>query len=118
MSQYLDDFRPKQDALGATSLGGPNGHPEDGYMALLALSHTAVEHCLYVNMVRSLPEGNGGIGPFSIRRLMQLTGLSSYSSIRRACLGLIRLPDISSLGNFCTAHSGGYRPISQGTGEP
>jgi DNA-binding CsgD family transcriptional regulator len=97
MSQFLDDLRPKQPIPGATSLGEPHGHPKDGYMALLALSHTAVEHCLYVNMLGSLPEGNGAFGPFSIRRLMQLTGLSSYSSIRRACLGLIEKLSVETI---------------------
>jgi DNA-binding CsgD family transcriptional regulator len=97
MSQFLDDFRPKQPVPAATSLGEPNGHPKDGYMALLALSHTAIEHCLYASMLGSLPEGNVGIGPFSIRRLMQLTGLSSYSSIRRACLGLIEKLSVETI---------------------
>lgn len=97
MSQFLDDYRPKQPDLGATSLGEADGRPKDGHMALLALSHTAVEHCLYVNMLGSLPEGNGGTGPFSIRRLMQLTGVSSYSSIRRACMGLIEKLSVETI---------------------
>jgi DNA-binding CsgD family transcriptional regulator len=98
MSQFIDDFRQNQLTLSATSLGESNAHPKDGYMALLALSHTAVEHCLYVNMLRSLPDG-GGSGPFSIRGLMQLSGLSSYSSIRRACLGLIEKLSVETIAD-------------------
>jgi len=89
MSQFIDEFRPAADTRGATSLGEFKSHPKDGYMALLALSHTAVEHCLYVNMAQSLADGDVGIGRFSTRTLMSVTGLSSYRSIRRACCGLV-----------------------------
>jgi DNA-binding CsgD family transcriptional regulator len=69
-----------------------NGHEgtadESQEMALLALSHTPIEHQLYESMrVETLPAGTR-IGAFSARHLMMLTGLSCYSTIRRGLLGL------------------------------
>ena len=58
-------------------------------MALLALSHTALEHRLYLAMRAAAGPSAGGAGNFGVRRLMQLTGLSSYSSVRRGCAVLI-----------------------------
>jgi DNA-binding CsgD family transcriptional regulator len=37
------------------------------------------------------------VGSFSTRRLMKMTGLSSYSSIRRACFGLVKKLSIESV---------------------
>ena len=64
--------------------------PNDGQaMALLALSHTPVEHQLYQAMLAETISKRERAGTFGVRRLMVLTELRSYSSIRRACLGLI-----------------------------
>lgn len=59
-------------------------------MALLAFSHTQVEHRLYLAMLHAVRNDEKRIGCFGIRYLMKLTRLSSYSSIRRGCLGLIQ----------------------------
>jgi DNA-binding CsgD family transcriptional regulator len=73
-------------------------HPFDGHheltkkgqaMSLLALSHTPVEHRLYQVMFTETVAARQRVGSFGIRRLMVLTGLRSYSSIRRGCLGLL-----------------------------
>ena len=53
-------------------------------MALLALSHTPVEHKLYEAMLVETAAARTRVGTFSVRRLMTLTGLNSYSTIRRA----------------------------------
>ena len=65
--------------------GPPNGVRE---MALLALSHTSIEHQLYQAMHRETIAAGKRIGTFSTRRLMMLTGLNGYSSIRRGLSGL------------------------------
>lgn len=58
-------------------------------MALLALSHTAVEHRVYTAMRSALQAEGKDAGPFGIRCLTSITGLSSHSSVRRACTGLL-----------------------------
>lgn len=70
---------------------GQNGHLGEGrQLALLALSHTVVEHRLYTAMRKALADAGELTGQFGIRRLMLLSGLTSYSSIRRGCSGLIK----------------------------
>jgi DNA-binding CsgD family transcriptional regulator len=58
-------------------------------VALLKLSHSPAEHCLYQAMFDQTRGANTKIGAFSIRRLMSLTGLNGYSTIRRGRDGLI-----------------------------
>jgi DNA-binding CsgD family transcriptional regulator len=102
MSQYLDEFSTKSNIRSATSLGQPDETPSAQYMALLALSHTASEHRLYLEMLRCLPKGIAGVCTLNIRRLIGTgvaTGLSSYSSIRRACLGLIEKLSVDIVSN-------------------
>lgn len=75
--------------------------PPDGHqaMALLALSHTPVEHRLYRVMLHEAASNDSRVGAFSVRRLMILTGLHSYSTIRRARVGLLNKLSIESLEN-------------------
>ena len=61
-----------------------------GATALLALSHSPVEHSLY----EALRDATGGagvsrVGSLSLRRLLELTGLGSYTTLRRARAGLV-----------------------------
>ena len=61
-----------------------------GTQALLALSHSPVEQALY----EALREATGGVGAssvatLSLRRLLELTGLGSYTTLRRARSGLV-----------------------------
>ena len=63
----------------------PNGDRE---MALLALSHTSLEHQLYRAMHTETIAAGKRFGTFSTRRLMILTGLNGYSSVRRGLSGL------------------------------
>jgi DNA-binding CsgD family transcriptional regulator len=72
-------------------LGGPLATPEDeGTMALLALTHTRAEHGLYEAMLAETCGCESRAASFSIRRLMELTGLASYSTVRRTLRGLLR----------------------------
>lgn len=71
-------------------LGEKSEHEVDGSaMALLALSHTAVEHRLYVAMLAATVANDGEAEPFTARRLMALTDIRSLSTIRRGLEGLV-----------------------------
>src|SRR3954464_11270206 len=72
-------------------LGGPPATPKDEeMMALLALTHTRAEHGLYEAMLAETRSKESRAAAFSIRRLMELTGLTSYSTVRRTLRGLLR----------------------------
>lgn len=58
-------------------------------MALLALSHTVAEHRLYSAMLAEMMSVGTRVGAFSTRRLMLLTGINGYSTIRRGLMGLL-----------------------------
>jgi DNA-binding CsgD family transcriptional regulator len=57
-------------------------------VALLALSHTPAEHRLYEALRAETGAANTSVGTFSLRHLLALTGLGSYTTIRRARTGL------------------------------
>jgi DNA-binding CsgD family transcriptional regulator len=85
--------RSSQD-LQASTVGASSGHSVSSTeakqaMDLLALSHTQVEHQLYCAMMNATEGLEPRIGSFGVRRLMQLTKLNSYSTVRRGCVGLI-----------------------------
>jgi DNA-binding CsgD family transcriptional regulator len=65
-------------------------------MALLALTHTRAEHGLYEAMLAETRSTESRAAAFSIRRLMELTGLTSYSTVRRTLRGLLRKLSIES----------------------
>jgi DNA-binding CsgD family transcriptional regulator len=72
------------------SLGeNPERVPNEQTMALLALSHTVAEHRLYSAMLSEIAAVGTRVGAFSTRRLMTLTGINGYSTIRRGLLGLL-----------------------------
>jgi DNA-binding CsgD family transcriptional regulator len=72
-------------------------HPKAGEMALLALSHTAIEQRLYeVMQIQTLSLGRTH-DTFSVRRLLVLSGLRSYGSVRRGCAGLVRKLSVEAL---------------------
>ncbi len=57
--------------------------------ALVALSHTVIEHRLYSAMLAEVLVAGTRVGSFSTRRLMTLTEINGYSTIRRGLLGLL-----------------------------
>ena len=61
-----------------------------GTLALLALSHSPVEQALY-EALRAAAGGENSscVASLSLRRLLELTGLGSYTTIRRARAGLV-----------------------------
>lgn len=58
-------------------------------MALLALTHTPVEHRVYRAMLDATGQTRPRVGSFSVQHLMLLTGLKSLSAIRRGRAGLV-----------------------------
>jgi DNA-binding CsgD family transcriptional regulator len=58
-------------------------------LALLTLSHTQVEHRLYTTMLREVELTGSDCQSLSIQRLMSMSPLYSYSTIRRGIIGLI-----------------------------
>ena len=74
--------------------GGPDATLKEGAaMALLALSHTAVEHQLYEAMRYEAGAGESQV-VFSLSRLLALANLGSFSTVRRGLSGLIRKQSI------------------------
>jgi DNA-binding CsgD family transcriptional regulator len=59
-------------------------------MAVLALSHSKVEHLLYRHLLEQTRAAGTRLATFNLRRLMDATGLGSYSTIRRGRDGLLR----------------------------
>lgn len=61
-----------------------------GAMALLALSHSPVEQTLYEALRAATGgESSSSVGSLNLRRLLELTGLGSYTTLRRARAGLV-----------------------------
>jgi DNA-binding CsgD family transcriptional regulator len=88
------DFVPS----GTHPLGEARGSSgADNAWAVLALSHTPMEDRLYCAMLKETAARGVSTGAFSIRRLMLLTGHTSYSTIRRARSGLLQKLSIEGL---------------------
>jgi DNA-binding CsgD family transcriptional regulator len=75
-------------------------------MALLALTHTRAEHDIYEAMLAEMRASKCRALAFSVRRLMEMTGLNSYSTVRRTLRGLLRKLSIES-GEDAPGHRGG-----------
>ena len=65
----------------------PNG--KKSAMALLALSHTTIEHRLYLAMLATVDGSADQMKAFTARALLVMTGIRSLSTIRRGLDGLI-----------------------------
>ena len=81
-------------------------------LALLALTHTALEHRIYRVMYAETVSMKETVRPFGVRRLLVLTGMRSYSSIGRGCAGLIEKLSIASLDNHDSPPRVLYRVFS------
>jgi DNA-binding CsgD family transcriptional regulator len=86
-------------------------------MALLALSHTPVERRLYAAMLAALNQQTDQSvihrDIFTVRALMELTGIVSLSTIRRGLEGLVAKFSVDregrSNGNGARDHTAAYR---------
>jgi DNA-binding CsgD family transcriptional regulator len=104
-------------------LGEKIEHPADeASLALVALSHTPVERRLYaamlaaINRANELPENHlADDRPpvFTVRALMDLTGIVSLSTIRRGLEGLVTKfsieREVKANGNGTRDHTSAYR---------
>jgi DNA-binding CsgD family transcriptional regulator len=70
----------------------------DNTLALVALSHTPVEHRLYCAMLSARKETPGN-NTFTARSLMTLTGIRSASTVRRGLEGLLVKGSIEKNGH-------------------
>jgi DNA-binding CsgD family transcriptional regulator len=90
MSQYINGESRDSHVPITTSFGGLNSYStESREMLLLALSHTRTEHIIYMAIFAQPGQQDGKAQAFGVRRLMSLTGLRSYSSVRRSVTGLV-----------------------------
>ncbi|MFN2498316.1 MAG: response regulator transcription factor [Pyrinomonadaceae bacterium] len=87
-------------------LGEKNERGDGPARAMVALSHTPVERRLYASMLLALDSvGNGG-QLFTVRSLMELTGIQSLSTVRRGLEGLVSKFSVEREGR---AHTDGPR---------
>ena len=104
-------------------LGEKIEHPADeASLALVALSHTPVERRLYAAMLAGMSGGNeqpenhsaeDRPPVFTVRTLMDLTGIVSLSTIRRGLEGLVSKfsieREVKANGNGTRDHTSAYR---------
>jgi len=128
----------KDAILGTTNpstypLGWSLGTGDDHAMALLALSHTIIEHRLYRAMLSETESLGTRTTNFSVRRLMSLTGLRGHNTVHRGLLCLceklsIQRPSVTESNGrgsagvyevfspveiFARRHAAGLQPIPQ-----
>ena len=77
-------------------------------MALVALSHTVVEHQLYSAMLAEIAAVRTRVAAITTRRLMSLTGINGYSSVRRGVSGLVNKLSIER--QRVAGQNGGHHP--------
>jgi DNA-binding CsgD family transcriptional regulator len=86
---------------------------EGAALSLVTLSHTALESRLYAAMLLATDSSRAGSEIFTSRRLMEMTGISSLSTIRRGLEGLVAKLSVErgtrSNGNGLRDHSISYR---------
>ncbi len=112
-SPIIAEVDPKTYPLGEKIDHSANGTT----LALVALSHTPVERQLYAAMLAALNGRNGDAETradvFTVRALMELTGIVSLSTIRRGLEGLVTKFSVErklkSNGNGLREHAAAYR---------
>ena len=97
-----------EDATRRTVRSAAEESPEE-LAALLALSHSSVEHKLYCAIAAEAAET--GACALTVRSLMSLTGLGSYSTIRRGLAGLIAKLSVERKVTPGAARAGSSRTV-------
>ena len=77
-------------------------------MALVTLSHTVTEHQLYSAMLAEIATVGTCVASITTRRLMSLTGINGYSTVRRGVTGLVNKLSIER--QRVAGHNGGRQP--------
>ena len=80
-------------------LGEKEQPSEERALALIALSHSHLEHRIYTSMLAETSAQGSRVGFFSTRQLMALAGIRSSSTVRRGLDGLIVKLSIERQGN-------------------
>jgi len=83
-------------------------------VSLVALSHSPLERRIYSAMLTSSDHTNNSRPTFTARRLMELTGISSLSTIRRGLEGLVAKSSVERGGRNGNGESNGiaYRAFT------
>jgi DNA-binding CsgD family transcriptional regulator len=97
-------------------LGEKTEHPADGAaLSLVALSHTPLERRLYATML-ALDHSSSGAEIFTVRRLMEITGIKNLTAIRRGLEGLVTKfsveRSVKPNGNGVRDHGVAYRVLT------
>jgi DNA-binding CsgD family transcriptional regulator len=91
-------------------LGEKNERANDGpARALVALSHSPVERQLYASMLLARDGDSNGGHLFTVRSLMELSGIQSLSTVRRGLEGLVSKFSVEREGR---SHADGSRDQS------
>lgn len=91
------------------SLGENPEHPlAEPAMALVALSHSVTEHQLYSALLAEIATVGTRVASITTRRLMSLTGINGYSTVRRGVIGLVNKLSIER--QRVAGHNGGHQP--------
>src|SRR5687767_9568852 len=95
--------------LGENSERNSNGSA----LSLVTLSHTTLETRLYAAMLIAAEHARSDSETFTARRLMEMTGITSLSTVRRGLEGLVAKFSVErgrkSNGNGTRDHSNYYR---------
>jgi DNA-binding CsgD family transcriptional regulator len=94
-------------------LGEPGELSADGRaMALVALSHTPLEHRIYLTMLSEASASGSVAGLFNTRRLMSLTNIRSSGTVRRGLEGLLTKLSIERLASGEGSNNGSSKHFS------
>ena len=112
-SQIIAEVDPKTYPLGEKI----EQYADAPAMALVALSHTPVERRLYAAMLAAMnqrpDQSERRPDVFTVRALMELTGIVSLSTIRRGLEGLVAKfsveREVKANGNGARDHTSAYR---------
>jgi DNA-binding CsgD family transcriptional regulator len=92
------------------SLGENSDHAlAEQALAVVALSHTVVEQQLYAAMLAEIATLGTRVAAITTRRLMSLTGINGYSTVRRGVIGLVNKLSIER--QRVAGHNGGHQPL-------
>jgi len=84
-------------------------HVGEHATALVALSHSTTEQQIYAAMLAEIAAVGTRVASFTTRRLMSLTGITGYSTVRRGVNGLVNKLSIER--QKVAGHNGGDRPL-------
>lgn len=108
-SPIVADVDPKTYPLGENAERNSNG----AALSLVTLSHTTLESRLYAAMLIAAESSRSDSEVFTSRRLMEMTGITSLSTVRRGLEGLVAKFSVErgrrSNGDGARDHSIAYR---------